>query len=41
MIDSRFGHYEITSNPEASPDGRYLAYGVITFSANAWMLEDF
>ena len=27
--------------PVASPDGRYLAYGVVTFSANAWMLEDF
>jgi hypothetical protein len=27
--------------PEASPDGRYLAYGIVTFSANAWMLENF
>ena len=27
--------------PWASPDGRYLAFGVVTFSANAWMLEDF
>ena len=26
---------------EASPDGRYLAYGIVTFSANAWMLENF
>ena len=27
--------------PEASPDGRYLAFAAMTFSANVWMIEDF
>lgn len=27
--------------PEASPDGRFLAFAAMTFSANVWMIEGF
>ncbi len=27
--------------PVPSPDGRYLAFGVMVFSGNSWMMEDF
>ncbi|MEE9264954.1 MAG: hypothetical protein V3V11_10920, partial [Vicinamibacteria bacterium] len=39
LLRKRKEQWHIT--PWASPDGRYLAYGVVTFSANAWMLEGF
>jgi hypothetical protein len=26
--------------PKVSPDGRYLAFGLMVFSGNAWMIQD-
>ncbi len=27
--------------PKASPDGKYLAFGLMIFSGNVWMIDDF
>ena len=27
--------------PKASPDGKYLAFGLMVFSGNVWMIDDF
>ena len=27
-------------SPKVSPDGRYLAFGLMVFSGNAWMIQD-
>jgi Tol biopolymer transport system component len=27
--------------PTASPDGKYLAFGLMIFSGNVWMIDDF
>ena len=27
--------------PAASPDGRYLAWGVVSSNSNTWMIENF
>ena len=37
----RTGKAQWHVRPNLSPDGRYLAYGVVTFSGNAWMIEGF
>ena len=37
----RTGKAQWHVQPNLSPDGRYLAYGVVTFSANAWTIEGF
>jgi Tol biopolymer transport system component len=29
------------SSPHASPDGRYLTFGQVTYESNAWLLENF
>jgi len=38
VIRSVPGQWHVT--PEASPDGRYLAFGLMVFSGNAWMIEN-
>jgi len=37
----RNGHRQWMTNPEPSPDGKYLAFQAQTWDANVWMLENF
>ena len=38
LHENRLGFY---TSVEPSPDGRYLAFGILTLDSNAWMIDEF